>query len=132
MTIDPVRVLITGSRELPAVQRSVVRLALIEATRAVLATHRRMVLVHGDALGVDRYAAYVAASMGARTEPHPADRQQYGKGAGHLRNLAMVEAGADVCLAFPRSTSRGTWHCIRAAANVGILVRIYPLPEVTP
>jgi hypothetical protein len=41
----------------------------------------------------------------------------------------MVALGADICLAFPGPGSIGTWHCIKAAANAGIPVRIYPQLE---
>jgi hypothetical protein len=40
----------------------------------------------------------------------------------------MASLGAKLCLAFPRKGgSRGTWDCIRKAADAGIPVRIYPL-----
>jgi hypothetical protein len=84
------------------------------------------VWVHGAARGLDSLVDSLAAEFNARTEPHPADWDNHGKRAGIMRNAEMAEAGADLCIAFPMPSSRGTWDMIRRAADAGIPVRIYP------
>ena len=42
--------------------------------------------------------------------------------AGFIRNQRMVDSGADVCLAFPRGASNGTYDCQKRAKAAGIPV----------
>ncbi|WP_286158419.1 SLOG family protein [Streptomyces sp. CB03911] len=55
---------------------------------------------------------------------HPGFFSDYCPGAGPRRNARMVEAGADLMLAFPTPTSRGTWNAVRLAKATGIEVRV--------
>lgn len=55
-------------------------------------------------------------------ERYPADWRKHGKFAGPKRNQEMVDAGADICLAFPEQGSKGTKHCMKAAEAAGIKV----------
>lgn len=118
------RVLITGSRDYTSVHamRAVLRQILDEHGHAVT-------LVHGGARGADRLAAGIAEAWGWQVETWPADWDRYGKRAGLLRNQAMVDAGADLALAFlvPLSVSpcKGTRDCARRAKAAGIPVRWY-------
>jgi hypothetical protein len=108
------RVLITGSREWDD----------RETIYAILkALPPGSVIVHGDADGADSIAAVLAESMGHTAEPHPVSKETWktvGPAAGPLRNQRMVDLGADLCLAFPRSGSRGTWDCVRRARKAKI------------
>lgn len=82
-------------------------------------------LIHGDANGLDRLAAAVASELGYVVETHPAlwwTDGRFDRGAGPKRNQRMVDAGADLCLAFPGPESVGTWDCARRARKAGILV----------
>lgn len=124
-----IRILVTGSREVDAAAERIVMAALADAVITAARVDRDIVIVHGGARGVDTVAAFWAPPIPA--ERHPADWEGEGKRAGVTRNLRMIAAGAHVCLAFPRRTSVGTWHCIRAAADAGIPVRIYPLPDMS-
>lgn len=54
-------------------------------------------------------------------EVHDADWNEYGRAAGPIRNQEMVDAGADVCLAFPTG-GPGTRDCMRRARDAGIRV----------
>ncbi|QNL30828.1 DprA-like DNA processing chain A [Mycobacterium phage Estes] len=55
-------------------------------------------------------------------KPRFKNGQRYCPIAGHLRNQAMVDFGADVCLAFPLKDSRGTYDCMKRAKKAGIPV----------
>jgi len=91
-----------------------------------------MVVVHGNCpTGADKMADDYALEMyasysGWEVERHPADWNTHGRAAGPIRNAHMVHLGADICLAFPRPDSKGTWDCIRKAVSAGIPVRIFP------
>lgn len=56
-----------------------------------------------------------------------ADWDKYGKGAGPIRNQAMVDSGADYFVAFRYRSSRGTTDCIERAKHAGIPGRVYDL-----
>ena len=115
------RILVTGSRYWEA-SREVE--AAIHATAPMDCQPEEVVIVHGGARGVDSWAGRVARYYGFTEEVHPAGWSKHGKAAGAIRNQQMVDAGADVCLAFPRGESRGTRDCIRRAKAAGIPVRV--------
>lgn len=112
------RILVTGSREWTT--ELGIRLALVATGPGVV--------VHGGAPGVDTLAAGVARSLGWPVEPHPADTARLGSRAVGLRNQAMVDLGAAVCLAFPLLRSRDAWDCVRRARKAGIPVLIPAVP----
>lgn len=118
------RVLITGSRTWDRVD------LIRDELERVLPDHEPAIVVHGNCpKGADAYADYLAQLVdGLRPERHPADWSTFGKRAGFVRNQAMVDLGADVCLAFIRDGSKGATHCAAAAEKAGIpTVRvIYP------
>lgn len=86
-------------------------------------------VIHGGARGADQLAGDLARRAGFTVEPHPADWVARGRAAGPIRNQAMVDAGADICLAFPIGPSPGTRDCARRAAAAGIPVHTH---EGTP
>lgn len=118
------RILVTGSRywnDAVAINRELV----------FAADGRPVTVVHGDCpTGADYLAGIVAAQYpGWTEEKHPAHWGKYGKAAGPIRNQEMVDAGADVCLAFipvditaQLPSSRGTLDCVRRAEAAGIPV----------
>lgn len=104
------RILITGARDWTDGDR------LYEALSDLEYEYPGAVLVHGDALGVDREAAKQWELWGLPTEAHPASDH-----ATPLdRNLHMVGLGADLCIAFATRWASGTGHCARAARRAGI------------
>lgn len=144
------KVFVDDWRTAPSPQRD----AMVAALRAASAraAGRPMLIVHGGAAGADTLSGMLAQVSGKDTEVWPAlwrredgttrggyDRAEalrmqnvftrgagYFRGAGPERNQAMVDAGADECLAFKAigATNRGTQHCIDAATAAGIPVTI--------
>lgn len=95
-------------------------------TDGLMALHS-VIIQGGCPTGADLLARKVAEEFGIRVETFPADWQQHGRAAGPIRNQAMADAGADLCLAFPsRGRSAGTWDMIWRAVAAGIETRIYP------
>jgi hypothetical protein len=102
-----------------------------------------LTVVQGAAKKGDAIAANWAADAKRRglpvvDEPHPADWDKHGIGAGLIRNEEMVNDGADICLAFidecrkppskckrrPRPHgSHGATHCADLAEDAGIETR---------
>ncbi|AER26145.1 DprA-like DNA processing chain A [Mycobacterium phage Bongo] len=136
------RVLITGSRDWA--DRQAVWLALNHEMGHEEARHDGLLVIQGDCpTGADRFAHewyLTQASKWVREKAMPADwnrdctgqcyhkprfknGKQYCPVAGHLRNQAMVDFGADVCLAFPLEDSRGTQDCMKRAKRARIPVR---------
>lgn len=117
------RILVTGSRDwedMPTIQQ-------------VLEEYGPGVVVHGGASGADRLASSLAVEIGWGHDPHPVTSKEWreiGKRAGPLRNQRMVDLGADVCIAFPRLDSVGTYDCAARAKRAGILLVIIPHSEV--
>lgn len=126
--MNPYRILITGSRDWDDV--TAIGAALEQAV--IDAGPRPVLVVHGACpSGADRHADHYARWMRGKgcsidVEPHPADWRPGGvfdRSAGFRRNAEMVTAGADVCLAFIRSGSRGASHTARLAEQARIPVR---------
>lgn len=112
------RVLVTGSRTWT--DTTAIRDALAEVWSP------DTVLVHGGCpRGADQFADACWTRWGGQVERHPANWDRDGKTAGFVRNRAMVEAGADLCLAFIHNSSRGATHCATTAQEAGITTRIH-------
>lgn len=110
------RILVTGSRDWTDIDT--IRAALMNE----VIVGEQMLVIHGACRGADMLADKVAQSLGWYREPHPA-QWQFGRGAGFARNMEMVAAGADVCLAFILNGSKGSGHCARVAEAAGIPVK---------
>jgi hypothetical protein len=111
------RVLVTGSRTWQDAG----------VITGVLAAHYRdgAVLVSGACpRGADALAEEYWELLGGEVERHPADWARFGKRAGFRRNAEMVNAGADVCVAFIAADSQGASHCAGLARAAGIPVEI--------
>jgi hypothetical protein len=91
------------------------------------------VIVHGACpTGADAMADEWASVNFMTVERHPAQWDQFGRGAGFRRNQEMVDLGADICLGFiinGANKSRGTRDCLRRAVSADIPVLTY-YPEV--
>ena len=117
------RILVTGSRDWA--DRGAVIDALWEAW-IDLGRRGDTVLVQGECHlgGADLIAKDVWEQCGLPVESHPAEMGPDGHVLGPERNARMVALGADLCLAFPLPSSRGTKNCMRLAREAGIPVRV--------
>lgn len=91
----------------------------------------RLVVRHGDNYrGADAHAhqwcrRMIQAGRPVVEDPMPADWDLLGPAAGMIRNKKMVDAGAELVIAFPLPDGKGTQGCMRYAATKGIPVRNY-------
>lgn len=91
-------------------------------------------IVHGDAAGADALVDSWADHHGVQRFRVPANWKQYGKSAGPKRNQLMVDTfgkEAVVCIAFPTSTSIGTWDMVGKCKAASIPVKIIDSPLFT-
>lgn len=135
--MKPLRVIVTGSRTWTDTAKVYGALDLL--AQAARAEGRRLIVAHGACpQGADAIADQWARSRrhdGWPVEPerNPANWRKYGKRrAGFIRNAAMVNLGADCCLAFidpcanpecnrPRPHgSHGATDCADRAEGAGI------------
>lgn len=130
------RILVTGSRDWShwATITFAIEDAVFGRENEVIA------VVHGGCPeGADYMAGYVAYRAGLVVEVHEANWLAHGKAAGPIRNQEMVDAGADIGLAFlmpckksgcrlsiPHN-SHGASDCVMRARAAGITVREYHL-----
>jgi hypothetical protein len=121
-----VRVLVCGSRDWSD------KAAIWRSLSALPGEHEPVVIVHGAASrkvrgveqSADMLAAAVARELGFSVDPFPANWSHYGKAAGFIRNLAMLDTQPDRVFAFQRNGSRGTQHTIDEARKRGIPVDV--------
>jgi len=123
-----VRVLVCGTRHLDAENID----ALWTIRERLNELPRNAVVIHGDARGVDRYAADHQFRRGGTAEAFPADWATFGKRAGPLRNQRMLDEGRpDLVLAFHTDPGLGlgTRDMVRRARAAGVPVEIIMLSE---
>lgn len=114
------RILVCGGRDWDDEDRIArgIQSALIQWTVPSL---DHVVIIHGGARGADTLAGQVAKREGIRTEVYKADWDTYGKKAGYIRNVRMLEEGKPtVVLAAPGG--RGTEMMVSLAKRAGVEV----------
>lgn len=137
------RILITGSRDVPESREKEVWLAIIAAIGKLYGNgDDEVVIVEGGCpTGADRYARTFVAQMNkysgalpmpvtVKKESHVANWYPNGpntprdRSAGPKRNSEMVKLGADLCLAFYQKGAKndGTSDCASKAEKAGIPV----------
>jgi YspA, cpYpsA-related SLOG family len=112
-----VRVLVTGSRVWD--DRDLIR-ATLDGLEDVAA------VIEGCASGADRMAEEWAADRGVVVYHHPARWSVYGRAAGPIRNLEMLDDRPDLVVAFHSDLrhSRGTADMVSRARKRGVEVRV--------
>jgi hypothetical protein len=81
-------------------------------------------IVSGGAKGADALGEKYAKETGYPVKRFLADWDQYGKGAGHIRNAQMAMFG-DALIAFWDGKSKGTANMIKLAESQPIEVYVY-------
>jgi hypothetical protein len=80
-----------------------------------------LTIIHGAAKGADSLAGSWAKDNADNTEIYPADWNKYGKRAGYIRNVQMLNEGKpDLVVAFPGG--KGTEMMINIAEAAGVPV----------
>lgn len=82
-----------------------------------------VVVISGTARGADQMGERYARERGFQLRRFPADWEQHGKSAGHIRNAKMAD-NADALIAFWDGQSRGTKNMIDNARRKGLAVRV--------
>lgn len=118
------RVIVTGSRKWPSPREVHFALGL------TFCNNGSFTLVHGAcATGADAAAhewfEIAGRMLGCLEVPYRADWNKHGRAAGPIRNKAMVDAGADLVLAFPLPAGSGTQHTIQLAREAGIETKVW-------
>ncbi len=81
-------------------------------------------IIHGDAPGADRIAAKAGERHGHNVQAFKADWDAYGKRAGVIRNLQMLDENPDLVIAWWNGSSPGTAHTLTEARKRGIPVEV--------
>jgi len=124
-------ILATGSRtytDLKMVAKTLHRYREVRGKpeEAIERSQETPTLLHGGADGADKLAEKVARHLGWNIDRRPAEWDRYGKRAGFVRNLKMLDEEPDLVLAFWDGRSKGTAHCIAQAVRRGLYVVITP------
>lgn len=82
--------------------------------------------------GVDEIAYNYFSKRYDKVEPWPADWDQYGKGAGMIRNKAMVDSGVDAGIVLWNGWSPGTFNMIDLLDSVGCEYVLLRVPGAVP
>lgn len=118
------RVIVTGSRRWAA------KNLVYDALNRVFDESGPFAVVHGACstgadLAAHEWSTLAGGLLGCTEHRFPAAWAERGKAAGPERNRQMIEAGADLVLAFPLPEGSGTQHTMRLAREAGIEVREY-------
>lgn len=99
---------------------------LKEVCTEMLSKCTNIEIVSGTARGADSLGENFATEMGYDIKRFPADWNQFGKGAGHIRNKQMADY-ADALIVFWDEESKGTKSMISLAKkqNLQIKIQIY-------
>jgi len=120
--MEPLRVLVCGARDYTNESK------INEELDALFKAYGPFILIEGEAKGADtlakRWGNTHLPSMNML--PFPAQWSRFGRGAGPIRNIQMLEQGKpDLVLAFGGKKGTGTNHMVRIAKKAGVIVREY-------
>lgn len=84
--------------------------------------HTGLVIIHGAAKGADSLAERWAKDNADDIESYPADWTKYGKRAGYIRNVQMLNEGKpDLVVAFPGGKGTQMMINLAEAAKVPVI-----------
>ncbi len=116
----PFRVIIAGTRSFNDYE------LLRDSCNNLLSEKQRthtVAVISGTARGADQMGERYARERGFQLRRFPADWEQYGKSAGHIRNAKMAD-NADALIAFWDGESKGTKNMIDNARRKGLAVKV--------
>jgi YspA, cpYpsA-related SLOG family len=119
---DIMRVMVTGSRDWS--DHITVQSALVVVGVTMTKKNEKITLIHGGATGADTIAAKAAKELEWEIEEFKPDWSM-GRRGGPLRNVAILESGVDIVLAFWKNRSPGTRHAIETARTMGIPIKLH-------
>jgi hypothetical protein len=102
--------------------------AIMRVLQALVFVKKDVLVIDGAASGADTLGNKAARELGCKTLRFRANWERYGKSAGPLRNIKMLQQGKpDLVLAFHNSirTSKGTKHMVTIAMKGGVRVRLF-------
>lgn len=84
------------------------------------------ILIHGDARGADKIAGKIGEVLGFTIKTFPANWSKYGRAAGPIRNMQMLDTKPNLVIAFHSDiqNSKGTLHCITNSKKRNIPVQL--------
>lgn len=89
------------------------------------------ILVHGACpTGADKFASAYWKLQGGVVDAWPADWRAYGRAAGPMRNMAMIDTEPDLVLAFILNGSPGATGCLDLAIQAGLPRVVYTRTDV--
>jgi len=118
-------VIVTGSRDYEDSKK------VYGTLDTILRVHENILVKVGDCpTGVDLYTTnWHNETFGFDPIIYHADWDTHGKAAGPIRNHTMVDSGADLCIALPLASSRGTKDCAKYASKKLMHVWFPDLPD---
>lgn len=80
------------------------------------------IIIHGGCRGVDQIAGKYALERGLECKVYPAKWNEYGKGAGPIRNKLMLDQNPDMVIAFHPdiNSSKGSKNMLNIAKAKGV------------
>ena len=112
------RVIIAGGRDFDDFR------TLSEVCMHMLQNKENVEVVSGTANGADKLGEQFARFMGYPIKEFPANWDEFGKAAGHIRNKEMAEYG-DALIAFWDGESKGTESMIDLANKNKLKVKVH-------
>ena len=121
---DKFRVIIAGGRDFDDFR------LLCKVCMHMLQNKTNVVIVSGTANGADKLGEQFARFMGYPIKQFPANWDEFGKAAGHIRNREMAEY-SDALVAFWDGESKGTSGMIGEAEkrNLKVKVELYKVDK---
>lgn len=115
------RLLVAGSRGIePSIDDFNHAMDLIANRYLDGSEHGTVIVVHGNARGVDKAGAFWAKAYGHPVEMFEPDWNTDGRGAEFVRNKAMVDSGLDAAIIFWDGSSKDTAHTLGLLEEAGV------------